>query len=161
MNINRVCVVGNLTRDVELRATGSGTQIGSLRIAVNTRIKRDGEWSDKANYFDVTVFGNQADACAKFLHKGSQVGVDGRLDWREWEQDGNKRQAVQIVADTVQFLGGRDDAPAPASDVPSDFEAQPSSLTPGSPGTQAPDDDIPFRWEGTRDYIERREHANR
>lgn len=143
MNINRVCVVGNLTRDVELRATGSGTQVGSLRVAVNTRIKRDGEWSDKANYFDVTVFGNQADACAKFLHKGSQVGVDGRLDWREWEQDGNKRQAVQIVADTVQFLGSRDDSATrtDTSDVPSDFQSNPVNAP-----APTPDDDmsIPF-----------------
>src|ERR671927_552426 len=68
-----------------------------------------GEWGDKPNYFDVTVWGNQGESCAQYLSKGRPVGVDGRLDWREWDaQDGTKRQAVEIIAESVQFLGGRD-----------------------------------------------------
>ena len=111
-NINRVVLVGNLTRDPELRHTPGGTAVCSLRIAVNTRRKdaATGEWTEKPNYFDVTVWGNQGESCAQYLAKGRPVAIDGRLEWREWEaQDGTKRQAVEIVADSVQFLGGRGD----------------------------------------------------
>ena len=111
-NINRVVLTGNLTRDPELRSLPSGMSVCSLRLAVNTRRKgASGDWEDKPNYFDVTVWGAQGENCARYLSKGRPVAIDGRLEWREWEtQDGNKRQAVDIVADTVQFLGGRDDA---------------------------------------------------
>ena len=155
-NINRVILTGNLTRDPELRSTGSGLSICSLRIASNTRRKgADGQWEDKPNYFDVTVFGAQGDNCARFLSKGRPVAIDGRLEWREWQdQQGNKRQSVEIVADAVQFLGGRDDAGpsggggfAGRSDVPSDTSdfAPPQPAAVGGGGNSAPaDDDIPF-----------------
>ena len=110
-NINRVVLVGNLTRDPELRHTPSGTAVCSLRLAVNTRRKdgATGEWTEKPNYFDITVWGAQGENCAQYLAKGRAVGIDGRLEWREWEaQDGTQRQAVEVIADTVQFLGGRD-----------------------------------------------------
>jgi single-strand DNA-binding protein len=83
-NINRVVLVGNLTKDPELRHTPSGTAVCSLRIAVNSR-RRDesGQWVDKPNYFDVSIFGNQAESSAQYLSKGRPVGIDGRLDWRE------------------------------------------------------------------------------
>ena len=116
-NINRVVLVGNLTKDPELRHTPSGTAVCSLRIAVNSR-RRDetGQWVDKPNYFDVSIFGNQAESSAQYLSKGRPVGIDGRLDWREWEaQDGSKRQAVSIIAESVQFLGGRGDDPRAAA----------------------------------------------
>src|SRR5881296_1198081 len=116
-NINRVVLVGNLTRDPELRHTPSGTPVCSLRIAVNSR-RRDesGQWTDKPNYFSISVFGNQAESCSQFLSKGRPVAVDGRLDWREWEsQDGGKREAVEIVAESVQFLGSRGDSEAAAT----------------------------------------------
>jgi len=110
-NINRVVLVGNLTKDPELRHTPGGTPVCGLRVAVNSR-RRDesGSWVDKPNYFDVSVFGNQAESCTQYLSKGRPVGIDGRLDWREWEaSDGSgKRQAVQIIAESVQFLGSRD-----------------------------------------------------
>jgi single-strand DNA-binding protein len=153
-NINRVVLTGNLTRDPELRSTGTGLSICSLRIASNTRRKgADGNWEDKPNYFDITVFGAQGDNCARFLSKGRPVAVDGRLEWREWtDKEGNKRQSVEIVADGVQFLGGRDDAGGPSgggssftprSDVPvNDSDFQPAGVANGS---SAPaDDDIPF-----------------
>ena len=101
-------LVGNLTKDPELRHTPSGTAVCKLRIAVNTRMKdgATGQWTDKPNYFDVTVWGNQGESCAQYLAKGRPVAIDGRLDWREWDaQDGTKRQAVEIIADSVQFLG--------------------------------------------------------
>jgi len=140
-NINRVVVVGNLTRDPELRHTPSGTAVCSLRLAVNTRRKdaATGEWGEKPNYFDVTVWGNQGENCAQYLAKGRPVAVDGRLEWREWEaQDGSKRQAVEIVADSVQFLGGRGELDAEPQFVPAGATASDKSDF----GTA--DDDIPF-----------------
>src|SRR5205809_8077782 len=114
-NINRVVLVGNLTRDPELKNLPIGTNVCSLRIAVNSR-RRDesGTWVDKPNYFDVSVFGNQAESCTQYLSKGRPVGIDGRLDWRELEAtDGpSKRQAVQIIAERAQFLGSRADTAA-------------------------------------------------
>jgi single-strand DNA-binding protein len=141
-NINRVVLVGNLTRDPELRHTPSGTAVCSLRIAVNTRRKdaATGEWGEKPNYFDITVWGNQGENCAQYLSKGRPVGVDGRLEWREWEaQDGTKRQAVEIVADSVQFLGGRGE---PGGDEPQFVQA--GAGADKSDFGSAPDDDIPF-----------------
>ena len=149
-NINRVVLTGNLTRDPELRSTPSGMSVCSLRIASNTRRKDggSGEWVDKPNYFSVTVWGAQGENCARFLSKGRAVAIDGRLEWREWEdQQGNKRQSVEIIADSVQFLGSRDgsgaggNGMAARSDVPadtSDFE----SAEPAGVGSR--DDDIPF-----------------
>src|SRR6185369_5154656 len=99
-NINRVVLVGNLTRDPELRHTPSGTAVCSLRLAVNSRRKdaSTGEWGEKPNYFDITVWGNQGESCAQYLSKGRPVAVDGRLDWREYEaKDGSKRQAIEIT----------------------------------------------------------------
>jgi single-strand DNA-binding protein len=152
-NINRVVLTGNLTRDPELRSTASGTSVCSLRIATNTRRKdpTTGEWVDKPNYFDVTVWGAQGENCARFLSKGRPVAIDGRLEWREWETpEGHKRQAVDIIADSVQFLGGREEgAPGgngftPRSDVPADTRDFEPAATP-SGGSSAPaDDDIPF-----------------
>jgi single-strand DNA-binding protein len=141
-NINRVIVVGNLTRDPELRHTPSGMAVCSLRIAVNTTRKDEtGQWVDKPNYFDVTVWGQQGENCAQYLAKGRPVAIDGRLEWREWEQEGNKRQAVEIVADNVQFLGSRQDSEggSPAY-VPAGAAAGASDDFPTSPA----DDDIPF-----------------
>lgn len=103
-NINRVVLTGNLTADPELRSTPSGTPVCSLRVACNTRRKVDGEWVDKPNYFNVTVWGAQGENAARYLSKGRPVAIDGRLEWREWETENGKRQAVDIIADSVQFL---------------------------------------------------------
>src|ERR1700710_1436114 len=110
-NINRVVLVGNLTKDPELRHTGGGTPVCSLRIAVNTRRKDEtGNWADKPKYFSISVFGNQAESCAQYLSKGRPVAIDGRLEWREWEakDGGGKREAAEGVAGSVQFLGSGD-----------------------------------------------------
>ncbi len=109
-NINRVVLTGNLTADPDLRSLPSGTSVCKLRLAVNTRRKDNtsGEYVDKANYFDVTVWGTQGEASGRYLAKGSPVAVDGHLQWREWQtDDGAKRQAVEIVAETIQFLARR------------------------------------------------------
>ncbi|HZL55220.1 MAG TPA: single-stranded DNA-binding protein [Solirubrobacteraceae bacterium] len=108
--INRVVIVGNLTRDPELRATPAGTSLCRLRVACSTswRNKDTGEIDERPNYFDVSVFGASAEACARFLAKGRPVAVDGRLEWHEWETpQGERRQAVGVVADSVQFLASR------------------------------------------------------
>jgi single-strand DNA-binding protein len=153
MNINRVVLTGNLTRDPEISATGNGLSICKLGIAVNTRRKNsEGGWEEKPNFFRVTVFGRQADSCGQYLKKGRPVAIDGRLEWSQWERDGQKRESVDIIADTVQFLGGREDAGGgngngfssgarPAeSDVPIDTgDFQTARAT-----TAAGDDDIPF-----------------
>ena len=144
-NINRVVLVGNLTRDPELRHTPSGTAVCSLRLAVNSRRKdaSTGELGEKPNYFDVTVWGNQGESCAQYLSKGRPVAVDGRLDWREYEaKDGSKRQAIEIIADSVQFLGSRGDGEGGQSYIPqSDVAADQSDFV--KAGATA-DDDIPF-----------------
>jgi len=149
-NINRVTITGNLTKDPELRSLQSGTAVCKLRVAVNTRRKdASGQWVDKPNYFDVTVWGAQGENCANYLAKGRPVAIDGRLEWREWDAtDGSgKRQAVEIVADTVQFLGSRDGAPTgnggftPQSDIPADTS---DFTNPEPAGVGAVDDDIPF-----------------
>ena len=108
-NINRVVLTGNLTADPELRSLPSGTSVCRLRVAVNTRRKDSatGEYVDKPNYFDVVVWGAQGEACARYLAKGRPAAIDGHLEWREWQVDGGaKRQAVEVIADVVQFLLG-------------------------------------------------------
>lgn len=151
-NINRVIITGNLTADPELRSLPSGTSVCKLRVACNTRRKdgASGEWVDKPNYFDVTVWGAQGENCARYLAKGRGVAVDGRLEWREWESDAGKRSAIDIIADSVQFLGGGQGEGGggqqarsftPQSDVPvdtSDFATAPAG------GSAPSEDDIPF-----------------
>jgi single-strand DNA-binding protein len=113
-SINRVVLVGRLTRDPELRALPSGVSVCGLRIACNSR-RRDtgGEIREYPNYFDVNVYGASAESVSNYMRKGSRVGVDGRLEWREWETaDEQKRQAISVVADVVQFLDSPDGARA-------------------------------------------------
>jgi single-strand DNA-binding protein len=105
-DINRVVLVGRLTKDPELRSIPSGTAVCDLRIANNSRQKEpDGEWGERPNFFDVAVFGPHGENVATYMRRGSRVCVDGRLSWREWETaEEEKRQSVSIVADTVQFM---------------------------------------------------------
>jgi single-strand DNA-binding protein len=150
--VNVVVVTGNLTRDPELRSTPGGTSVCKLRVAVNSRRKdgQSGEWIDKPNYFDVTVWGAQGENCANYLAKGRPVAIEGRLDWREWEakEGGGKRQSVEIIANSVQFLGSRDGSGggngdggfSPSSDVPADT----SDFQGAAAGGGGSDDDIPF-----------------
>lgn len=138
-DLNRVTLVGRLTRDPELRVTAGGTSVASLRLAVTSRVNRGGEWQDVPNYFDVTVFGRRAETVETYCGKGTRIGIDGRLSWREWEaKDGSRRQAVEVIADSAYFLdssreeggsgggsrggatrrGGDNDLPADMSDYP-------------------------------------------
>lgn len=113
MNINKAIITGNLTRDPELKALPSGTSVCELGVAVNHRRKdQSGSWVDEPNFFNVVVFGNQAEACANHLHKGRPVAVEGRLRWSSWEDKngGGKRSKIEIVANVVQFLGSNPNA---------------------------------------------------
>ncbi|MGH3022487.1 MAG: single-stranded DNA-binding protein [Gaiellaceae bacterium] len=142
-DINRVTLVGRLTRDPELRHLPSGQPVLQLGLAVNGRQRDDaGNWTDKPNFFDVKVFGNQAESLSQHLAKGRRVGIDGRLDWSSWETDGQKRSKVEVVAFQVQFLDSRSDGEQ-GSYIPSgDVAADRSDFAPA--GAAAADDDIPF-----------------
>jgi single-strand DNA-binding protein len=111
--INRVVLIGRLTKDPELRTLPSGSSVCSLRVACNsTRRDTEGEYHDKPNYFDVSAFGGTAESVSRYTHKGSRVAIDGRLQWREWETSAEeKRQTVSVVADTVMFLDGPNERP--------------------------------------------------
>jgi single-strand DNA-binding protein len=142
-DINRVTLVGRLTRDPELRHLPSGTQVLQLGLAVNGRQKDEaGNWTDKPNFFDVKVFGNQAEMLANHLAKGRRVGIDGRLDWSSWEaQDGGKRSKVEVIANTVQFLDSRGDQTSGENQfVPAGATTETAKADFGT----ANDDDIPF-----------------
>jgi single-strand DNA-binding protein len=154
-NINRVILTGNLTKDPELRSTPSGMAVCNLRVATNTRRKdqASGEWVDKPNYFSVTVWGRQGENAAQYLSKGRPVAIDGRLEWREYQDNsGNKREAIEIVADNVQFLsapdgggGGGGNGFTAQSDVPvSTDDFAPAGVNGGSTSSAPADDDIPF-----------------
>lgn len=151
--INNVTVSGNLTRDPDLRSLPSGTSVCALRMAVNERTKNSqtGEWEDRANFFDVTIWKGLGESVARQLSKGDTIVVSGRLRWREWQQDGGTRQAVDIVAESVvpvprgdgarsssSSSGQRQHAMAGGGDVPID-----SSGLDGF-GSAPADDDIPF-----------------
>jgi single-strand DNA-binding protein len=153
-NINRVILTGNLTADPELSTLPSGTSVCKLRLAVNRRYKdqSSGEWTEKPNYFDIKVWGAQGENCANYLSKGRPVAIDGRLEWSEWEsQDGGKRSKVEVVADTVQFLGSRGDGEGGGGGGGGGFrqtaELKPEpveALSGGGGGAGGSDDDIPF-----------------
>jgi single-strand DNA-binding protein len=148
-DLNRVTLVGRLTKDPELRHTAGGDAVCTIRLAVSSRARDEsGGWGDKSNYFDVTVFGRQAETASTYLSKGRRIGVDGRLSWREWQaQDGTRRQSVEVIANDVFFLDSRGDsanggdygaAPAAGGDLPvdrTDMQQQPVAVG---------DDDIPF-----------------
>ena len=108
-DINQAVLVGRLTRDAEVKVTQGGMQITKFALAVNRRRKQGDEWVDEAHFFDCVIFGRMGEAISRYLTKGKQVGVAGQLTQDRWEQDGQKRSRVQIVADNVQLLGGGSD----------------------------------------------------
>ncbi len=125
-SINRTVLVGRLTRDPELEELPSGHTVGKLRLACNgSRRDPDGAYHERPSYFDVSVYGAQADPVGRYLRKGSAVAVDGHLEWREWETaEGRKRQAVKVVADAVQFLDRRGAGDRVGDDSRDDSEPQ-------------------------------------
>jgi len=104
-SLNRVLLLGNLTRDPEVRYTPSGTPVARLGLAVNNRVKQGDEWRDDPCFVDVVVFGKQAESCGEYLNKGRTILIEGRLQYRTWEsQDGQKRSKHEVLAERVQFL---------------------------------------------------------
>ncbi len=138
-DINHVVLVGRLTRNAELKYTNSGAAVSKFSIAINQRRKKDDQWVDEVSFFDIVLWGKSAEAINQYLVKGKQVGVEGQLRQDRWEQDGQSRSKVEIVASNVQLLGGGRGGGAP--------EAKPSGQQPAEGGAPAGDqfeDDIPF-----------------
>ena len=104
-NLNKVILLGNLTRDPELRFTPNGSPVAKFRMATNHRVRQQDEWKDEVCYVDIITFGKQAENVAEYLSMGNLALVEGRLHWSEWEgQDGQRRSKYDVVASTVQFL---------------------------------------------------------
>ena len=106
-SFNRVVLVGNLTKDVELRHTKTGTAVTDVSLAVNERIKKNEQWIDEVHFFEITLWSRLAEIAAEYLSKGSSVLIEGRLKHDRWEQDGVKRSKVSIVGEKMQMLGGK------------------------------------------------------
>jgi single-strand DNA-binding protein len=130
---NRVVLIGRLTRDPELRAVPSGQSVCSLRLASNGLRKEGDAYEERPNYFDISVFGAQGENVDRYLRKGSRVAIDGRLEWSEWEtSDQQKRQAVNVIANSVQFLDTPAGAQRHAGDIPGEGEGDAAAVGAGT-----------------------------
>lgn len=120
-SLNKVMLIGNLTKDPELRYTPSGIAVANIRIAVNRKYKdKSGENKEEVCYITVTTWDKQAEVCNQYLKKGRPIFVEGRLQSRSWETtDGQKKSTIEIRAERIQFLGGREGAPSPSPSLPS------------------------------------------
>ena len=114
-SFNKVMLMGNLTRDPELRFTAKGSAVASFGLAVNRKFKQGDEWVDEVCFVDITVWGKQGENCAEYLSKGRPAFIEGYLKFSTWESDGQKRNKLEVVANTVQFLGSRNDTPGGSS----------------------------------------------
>lgn len=137
---NRVILMGNLTRDVELRNLQSGNAVADMGLAVNERFKnRQGEWEDKTNFVDCTLWGRTAEVASEYLSKGSPVHIEGRLSYEQWESDGQKRSKLKVTVDKLTLIGGKkdnyDSSPAPQSG-----RREADAVAAGA----VDDDDVPF-----------------
>ena len=151
---NRVVLVGNLTRDPELRYIPSGTAVTEIGLAVNDRVKKGDQWVDETTFVDVTLWARTAEVANEYLSKGSSILIEGRLKLDQWEKDGQKRSKLRVVADKMQMLGGRGEGgggggsrPArgggrPAQQYDDAYSAPADSYSPGP--SAPPEDDSPF-----------------
>ena len=105
-DINSVVLVGRLTRDAELKYTAGGQAVCKFSMAVNRRRKNGDQWEDEANFFDIVLWGRQGEALNQYLLKGKSVGIQGELRQDRWQQDGQNRSKIEIVASNIQLLGG-------------------------------------------------------
>ena len=143
-NLNKVLLIGNVTRDPELRYIQSGTAVLDLGVAVNRRVKKsDGSWGDEAAFIDVTVWGKQAENCAEYLSKGRPVFVEGHLKFDQWEdkKTGDKRSKLRVTAENVQFLGSRPQGGGGGGGRPPQTKPAPPAE---ADDAELADDDIPF-----------------
>lgn len=164
-DMNHVSLVGRLTRDIEMRYTPNGLAVGRLALAVNRKVKKGDSWEAEASFFDVTIFGKMAEALQRYLTKGTQTAVSGELKQERWDQDGQKRSKVVIIAQDLQLLGsprqegqaaqGAYSAPPPQQQPQQQYNrprthAEFSGVQPPKPeadlftGPEDFDDDIPF-----------------
>jgi single-strand DNA-binding protein len=154
-SFNRVILVGNLTRDPELRYIPSGTAVSEIGLAVNDRVKKGDQWVDETTFVDVTLWGRTAEVANEYLSKGSNILIEGRLKLDSWEKDGQKRSKLRVICEKMQMLGSRGEGgggarggaraassgrgnQAAEHDSYDDFSSAPSS------GGGFPDDEIPF-----------------
>ena len=140
-SLNKVLLMGNLTRDPELRyASGSGTAFASFGLAVNKKVKKGEEWKDEVLFVDITVWAKQAETCFEYLNKGSLVFIEGRLNYQTWEdkQSGQQRSKLEVVANYVQFLSKPSGGAKPPHVSQEDDDAVPTRAP------QEDDDDVPF-----------------
>lgn len=113
MSINKVLITGNLTRDTDLRQTAGGMSILNFGVAVNERVKNQqtGDWEDRPNFIDCTMFGKRAESVAKYISKGSKVAIEGRLRWSQWEKDGQKHSKLSVIVDEIEFMSRKSGDP--------------------------------------------------
>ena len=142
-SFNRVILVGNLTRDVELRYTPQGTAVTDIGLAVNDRVKRNDQWVDEATFVDITLWGRTAEVASEYLGKGSQVLIEGRLKLDMWEKDGKKNSKLRVVGEKMQMLGSRRGGGGGSSAAPDNAYSEAAATGRPDPGTP-PHDDIPF-----------------
>lgn len=126
---NKVILIGNLTKDPELRYTPQGTPVASFRLAVNYRYKQSDEMKQETIFIDNVVFGRQAESCSKYLNKGSSVLVEGRLQERRWESEGQQRSKFEVIAQSVRFLSRRAGPEEPAAEGPPEADVPPEETT--------------------------------
>lgn len=151
-DINHVVLVGRLTRDAELKYTAGGQAVCKFSLAINRRRKNGDQWVDEPNFFDIVLWGRQGETLNQYLVKGKQVAVEGELRQDRWEQDGQNRSKVEIMANNVQLLGGGSGAaassgggytPAASSTQRSDPQGRTMPMNDG-PADEGFADDIPF-----------------
>jgi single-strand DNA-binding protein len=144
-DINSVVLVGRLTRNAELKYTNTGMAVSKISLAINRKRKKDDQWVDEVNFFDVSIWGKTAESLQPYLLKGKQIGVSGELRQNRWEQEGQSKSRVEVVAINVQLLGGGGKSEGKVQDY----------KAPDSTGTNEPEnesvpvtdqfeDDIPF-----------------
>jgi single-strand DNA-binding protein len=147
---NRVILVGNLTRDPELRHISTGTAVAEIGLAVNDRVKRNDQWVDETTFVDVTLWSRTAEVANEYLSKGSSVLIEGRLKLDTWEKDGQKRSKLKVIGEKMQMLGGRGGGGGGGGGGGSyrsdDAYSQPAPSQASAPsgGHMPPEDDIPF-----------------
>ena len=143
-SFNRVILMGNITRDIELRYTSGGTAVTEIGLAVNDRVKKNDEWVDETTFVDVTLWGKTAELVNQYLSKGKPILIEGRLKLDQWEQDGQKRSKLRVVGEKMQFIGGRDGGSGQSSrdnyQQSDSRKSVPAEQSSGPP----PEDDIPF-----------------
>lgn len=146
MNLNKVFLFGNLTRDPELKSLPTGTQVVSFGLATNRRVKRDSGWEDQPEFHNIVAFGKVAELINQYMKKGSSLLVEGRIQTRSWEQEGQKKYRTEIIAETVQFGprtgGGGDSRPGSAPSPASGGSSAPSSKAPKEDAIEYPSEDI-------------------